>query len=179
MKNVILTLTMILLCSGIAQARDVQFSFWGLTEQSFSQSNNAVIGRAGIQYENMELFLSSTWWPSFNEEGDLRPPQVYGLGACYHFPDLIDANSPVPWIPEALMSFIPEAFLARPYIGGQATVNFDEDSGYAGLLAGLQIKANENDKTALITEAQFLNTFNELAAVPDDWRLVVGFRIEF
>ena len=174
-----LMLLLVLMCVGAASARDVNFTLWGMSEQSYAQQNNAVIGRAGVRYENLEGFLGSTWWPSFDEEGDLRPPQVFSIGAMYHFPDLVDANSPIPWIPEALLTFIPEDFEAKPYFGGQATANFDEDAGFAGLLGGLCIKGDTDDKTALIAEAQFNNNFKDLIAVPDDWRLCVGFRIEF
>lgn len=182
MKKAIVLIMMLFVCS-IASARDVGFTLWGLTEQNLDSRNNAIIGRVGIQYENIEGFLGSTWRPNYDADSGIDPPQVYSAGALYHWVNLIDTDNPLPWIPDGLVTIadmigLPDAQM-KPYAGGQASINIDQEAGMVSALIGLDIKAAPADKTSLILEAAFNENFYDLDVVPDDWKLNIGFRIEF
>ena len=110
----------------------------------------------------------------------MKPPQVMSLGALVHMRDLLDANNPLPWIPDLLLTIIPEEMVAQPYFGGQGTWNFvDTDSGFYGFIVGIQSKIAIESKSSFITELVRNQNFNELTTVKDGWRLNLGFRFLF
>lgn len=111
----------------------------------------------------------------------VEPPQVFCLGLLRHTNDLIDPNSPVPWIPDILLTILPEDLVAVPYAGAQVTVGlFDTDAGFYGGIVGLLCKTNPESKSSLVLEAQYNKMYDDLAIVPDDEvRLNVGFRFYF
>jgi len=181
MRKLIAILIMMLLCCGVALAEN-GVTLWGLGQESFDWTQSSITGRIGYEFANpgIECFLGSTWWPNYKtDEGEMEPPQVYSVGAVYYWIDLVDPNNPIPWIPPLLLKVIPEKFVAQPYLGGQCSLNIDEDAGYLGAVIGLSMKARPDDKTSLIAEAQFNNMFKDLVAIPDEWRLNLGFRILF
>ena len=180
MKKVILIVAGLLaLCMGTAaQANGV--TLWGLTEHDWN-SENAITGRVGYQYDFIEGFIGSTWRPNYNvETGEIKPPQVFSLGALVHMRDLLDPNNPLPWIPPVLLTFLPESMVAQPYFGGQGSwTPANEDAGFYGAIVGIQTKTSEESKASFITEFNYNNNFKNLSVVPDQWRLNLGFRFLF
>ena len=192
MKRLILCLFLsMLFCSCIQGSEDEGFRFWGLNEKSFD-SESTVIGRIGYEMDDfflrepnnsVEVFVGTTWIPEMNgEEGKVDPPTTMSLGVIYHFSDLIDANNPLPWIDDALLSVIPEEVSARPYIGGQGTFTFVDDDGglYSGMI-GVLAKVKEDAAWDMVFELTYNNLIYELATVPydDEFVMSAGIRIGF
>ena len=163
MKRAILTIIAVLCLTASVQA-EIGVTLWGLTEQDFGGAN-AITGRIGYQLGNIEAFVGSTWAPKYKEgTREMEPPQVFSVGALYHYVDLLDVNSPMPWIPDVLLMVIPEDVVIQPYFGVQGTYNIvDTDAGFFGEIVGLQLKAKAEDKSSFIIEAQYNNAFNDLA----------------
>jgi hypothetical protein len=187
MKKLLLGLvTMFALCVIVAMSgcQETALTTSVLTEQNLSQGGNAVIVRGGVQAGHVEGFIGSTWHPGFDTEtGDISPPQLFSAGALYHWENLIDPNNPVPWIPPILKTItnslgLPDA-RAVPYLGGQASLNIDEDAGLVSFLTGLEIKAQPDDFSSIVLEAAFNKWSYDAAVLPDDWKLNMGFKIRF
>lgn len=179
MKTALTTVALVLLCGGIVQANGL--TLWGLTEQDLDSTQNALIGRIGYQVDFIEGFIGSTWRPHYKvEPGELAPPQVFSLGGIVHARDLLDPNNPLPWVPELLLSLIPEDMVAQPYFGIEAGWNlFETDAGFYGGMVGLLCKSSQESKAAVVIEGGYAKTFKDLAAVPEEWRLKLGLRFYF
>lgn len=179
MKKGIVVLVMVLLISLPCWADGL--TVWGLTEQDISSNQNAISARVGYQFGSIEAFMGSTWRPDYDvETEEISPPQIISAGAVYHLDDILDANSPIPWIPELLLTFIPEEWLATPYAGAQASFNFfDRDAGFYGGVVGILMKTQPDSTSAFVAEAVFNENFYDLNAVPDEFRLNLGFRFYF
>jgi hypothetical protein len=158
------------------------FTVWGLTEQTASvDKDNSISGRLGyflgLEDGNggLEPFVGSVWRPRDSE------PQVLTLGAVQHLPDLVDANSPFPWIPELFLLVMNEDVEIRPYVGGQATVNFvDRDAGFYGGIAGVTVKLTPEANSEIVFEISYDAMFADLEAVPDnEFKGYMGFRVPF
>uniref|UniRef100_A0A6M3KM06 Uncharacterized protein n=1 Tax=viral metagenome TaxID=1070528 RepID=A0A6M3KM06_9ZZZZ len=177
-KLIIFAALLALSVGGMVQANGM--TIWGLTEQDLN-SQVAITGRVGYQYDFIEGFVGSTWRPQYEVgTNELKPPQVLSFGAVIHMRDLVDPNNPLPWIPDLLLSILPESMVAQPYFGGQGTWNlFDEDCGFYGAIIGIQSKTNADSKASFITELNYNQNFKDLEAVPDEWRLNMGFRFMF
>ena len=176
-RIVLLTIVLVFLLSSAAFG---QWTLWGLTEQNYGLDDYSITGRAGKQFEQVEVFIGSSWWPSYDgDEMELKPPQVFSVGGLYHYDDLIDPNNPLPIIPDFLLTFLRPEFVATPYFGMDATFNIDKDAGYISSIAGLQLKSNAESKVALITEVGYKDTFAQLSALPEKFRFNVGLRYEF
>jgi hypothetical protein len=178
-KLIIIAVGLIALCMGtMVKANGI--TVWGLTEQDLN-SQNAITARVGYQYDFVEGFLGSTWRPNYDvDTGEVKPPQVLSLGALVHMRDLLDPNNPLPWIPQALLTFLPEEMVAQPYFGGQGTWNLgSENAGFYGAIIGIQTKTKEDAKASFITEFDYNTNFKDLSVVPDQWRLNLGFRFLF
>lgn len=161
---------------------DEGFTIWQLSERRFD-ADSALIGRIGYQKDFVEPFIGTSWIPKQDSEtGNIDPPQMVSLGTIVHFPDLIDPNAPVPFIPPLLLSFIPPDWIATPYIGWQGTWNFaDDDAGYQGGMVGLLAKTKPDSNVAIVIEAIYNNYFGVVAPLnsDDEWVLALGFRIGF
>jgi len=153
---------------------------WGLTEQDIGSRNKALQGRIGYRIGLVEPFVGSTWRPNFDADGALAPPQLLSLGTVYHGPDLIDPNSSIPWIPDIMLALLPADYQARPYFGGQFSINFiDKDSGFYAPLVGLLCKFDPDKPSALVIEAAYNENFGAASAVPDEARLSIGWYFHF
>ena len=148
---------------------------WGLAENE----NDFITARVGYDLSvgdqgGLEPFIGSVW-PGTGS------PQVIVLGAVQHMPDLIDPNSPVPFLPDLFLTVISEDVQIRPYIGGQFSVNLvDEDAGTYGMIAGITIQISPEANSQLVFEASYDKNFGDLADVPDNEVLIkMGFRIPF
>jgi len=178
-KVLLIAALLISLMSGTVRADGI--TIWGLTEQDFN-SQNAITGRAGYQYDFIEGFVGSTWRPRYEvDTGEMKPPQVISLGTIVHMRDLIDPNNPLPWVPEILLGILPEKMVMQPYFGGQDTWNFgDEDAGFYGAIIGIQSKTEPVSKSSFIAEFDYNEFFKDLSAVPSDkFKLNLGFRFMF
>jgi len=179
MKRAILTIILALCLTVSAQAAGL--TIWGLTEQVSSvNGDNSLTARVGYDLSltdkgGLELFAGSIWRP---REGE---PQVLVFGAIQHMPDLIDPNSPIPYLPELFLTVISETVQIRPYIGGQFSINLiDEDAGTYGAIAGVTLKLSPDDKSELVFEASYDKNFGDLGGVPDNQlKGYMGFRIPF
>ena len=178
-RHLIITIAAMLMLCGSAHATGL--TLWGLTEQVSSvDSDNAITGRIGYDLSvgdngGLEPFIGSVWHPQDST------PQVIVVGAVQHFPDLLDPNGLIPYIPELFTTLINEDVAIRPYAGAQCTINLvDEDAGFIGAIAGVAIKLTPEATSELIFEASYDNTFSDLNDVPDN-RLkgYMGFRIPF
>jgi len=185
-RKFIICLFLSTLLGGYVMA-DEGFTIWQLTERRF-EADSAIIGRIGMQMGFIEPFVGTSWIPKQNgETGNIDPPQMINLGTIIHFPDLIDPNSPLPWIDDALLIFLSEEWKATPYIGWQGTWNFaDDDAGYNGGMTGLLIKAREDDpddkvSVTFAVEGSYNNFFGQAEPLrnDDEWVLSIGVRIFF
>lgn len=179
MKTLMTMLAVMLVFAASASADGV--TFWALTEKDVDSTQNAIIGRLGYQKDFLEGFIGSTWRPHYKvEEGEIAPPQVFSLGGIVHLRDLLDPNNPLPWIPDLLLTLIPEKMVAQPYFGLEASFNFFEsDAGFYGGIVGLLCKADPNSKSTLVIEAGYADYFKDLAAVDDEFQLRLGLRFYF
>ena len=179
MKRAILTIILALCLTVSAQAAGL--TIWGLTEQVSSvNGDNSLTARVGYDLSltdkgGLELFAGSIWRP---REGE---PQVLVFGAIQHMPDLIDPNSPIPYLPELFLTVISETVQIRPYIGGQFSINLiDEDAGTYGAIAGITLQLSPEANSQLVFEASYDKNFGDLVGVPDQQlKGYIGFRIPF
>lgn len=181
MKNKRILLAIAIVVLAAAPAWPLGFTLWGLGEQDFDSRNSAIQGRIGYQFGRVEPFIGSTWRPNFDTKpGEVRPPQVFSFGALFHWPDLIDPDSPLPWISPALLTFLPEGLVAEPYFGGHVTFDFTgNDGSFSALLIGLKCKADPKSLSAIIVEAEYANAYGDLSAVPNEFRMNFGWRFYF
>jgi hypothetical protein len=178
-----ITVIMILLgaggCGMERSSGSGEIALWGLVEQT-TAGTNAVTGRVGYRLGWIEPFLGSTWRPGYDAGGGVQPPQVISLGVLVYAPDLLDPNAPVPWLPDLLLRLLPQRMVARPYIGSQGSYNLiDSDAGFYGGILGLEAKLDPDARMALIVEGIYNNYFDDLGAVPELWRVNIGFRVGF
>ena len=179
MKRVILTIIALLCLTASAQAAGL--TIWGLTEQVSSvNGDNSLTARVGYDLSltdkgGLELFAGSIWRPKDSE------PQVLVFGAIQHMPDLIDPNSPIPYLPELFLTVISETVQIRPYIGGQFSINLiDEDVGTYSAIAGITLKLTPEANSELVFEVSYDKNFGDLGGVPDNQLTgYMGFRIPF
>ena len=145
-----------------------------LTEQVASvDSSNEITLRVGYNFASeqggLEPFIGTQWRPRWDEDGDMKPPSVVALGTLYHFPDLIDPNSAIPFIPDWLSTIVNPSVEVRPYLGYQMTVNFiDKDAGFMGALGGIRIRVTPESNTSLDFEIRYDDTFGDWAVIPDN-----------
>jgi hypothetical protein len=172
----LLILTMILLCSSIAQAGEVTVTVLG--NESIDWTQASILGRVGyLHQDTLEVYGGAVWWPNFKvDEDEEEPDYAFCTGVLYHWMDVLDPNNPIPFIPETLLKIIPEQMVARPYIGGQ--VLFKNDGAIGGVV-GLTCKAKPGDNVSLKIEGQGHNTFRDLAAIPEDLKLYIGFEVRY
>lgn len=167
----ILIILIVLFMACVASGDGV--TLWGLSEVS-AGDETALSARVGYEVGKIEAFAGTTWRPDYDA------PQVLSLGAVHYFADIIDPNSVVPFIPDVLMTFMHPGSVAQPYIGGQATFNLlDKDAGFMGIITGLQIKADEDSRAAIVAEVMVNDYFGDLGGVNDEWRLSLGVRYGF
>ena len=192
MKRAILSLLiLVLFCTCIHAGEDKGLTFWGLNEKSFD-SESSVVGRLGYAMDDfllkdedasIEIFIGTTWIPETNgETGKIDPPTTLSLGGLYFLPDIIDSDSPIPWIPDLLLTVLPEKAEAKPYIGGQATFNLiDNDAGLLGGIVGIKAKTQPDALWDLIFEADYNNFIYDLSTLPydDEFVYTAGIRIGF
>uniref|UniRef100_A0A6M3JET2 Outer membrane protein beta-barrel domain-containing protein n=2 Tax=viral metagenome TaxID=1070528 RepID=A0A6M3JET2_9ZZZZ len=176
MKKVLLAIVVMLALCGVVKADG--FTVWGLTENKVGLEDNGITGRVGYQYDFIEAILGSTWRPDYDAEGDISPPQVFSLGVIAHMADVIDANNPIPWVPEFLLTFINDEMVAQPYFGFQGSFNIDSDAGFTGAIVGIQTKTKAENKSAMVFELAYNNNFLDLKAVPDN-EIVFSFGFRF
>ena len=183
LRKIIISLILSLLIGSSAFAQNL--TIWQLNERKF-EADSALIGRIGLKMDFIEPFIGTAWIPKQDgETGNIDPPQMVSLGTIIHLPDLIDPNSPAPWIDDLLLTFIPEKWVAKPYIGWQGTWNIgDDDSGYNGGMTGILMRAKEGnleDKISVwfAVEGSYNNFFGQVAPLrsDDEWVLSVGFYI--
>lgn len=173
---------LVLCLSCIAQAKDFDVTIWGGIETGNSDSTAAMSGRLGIQSDNLEGFLGVTGWPRWDAiEGRLtsEPPVVLEVGGIYHLNDIVDANSSLPWLPDALITFINPEVEARPYIGGRSTIG--NEGSYYGAIMGLEMTTTPDSRITTNVEAQFNNVDHEVAdaGVTDEFRVMVFLKYKF
>ena len=182
MKKVMVTIVVMLLCCGIlwpgiARAGEVSLTILGT--ESFDWTQASVTGRLGYVHQDcLEPFVGVVCWPNFkvNEaEGEKKIDYAFAAGVAYHWIDLVDPENPLPWIPDILLTMIPENFEARPYICGQCL--FKKDEGALGGIIGLRCKPNPEDTVCIKFEVQGHNTFRDLAAMPEDLTFYFGFEL--
>ena len=138
-----------------------EIAAWGLGGPAASE---VLAARLGYVRDNIEVGGTAYWY-----EKPEAPPQVYGCYGIYHFPDLIDVNTPIG------LDFLPERLNASAYIGTQITIGDDEHRGFVGLVAGTVIQK------VIVIEGQW-NSFSdsiEDAFGPDEMRVMVGMRWQF
>ena len=118
---------------------------------------NEYIGRLGVQLGPTEVGLASHWW----DRSDAH--QVYGV---YALQSLADPNG--------------LGLLGRPYLGGQVTLDLDDDGGMYGFVVGT---VYDLAGIEILTEFQVRTYTEALDALhpesEDRYKLFVGPRIRF
>jgi len=159
----------------------VGWTIWGLTQQvnDIDGYSNELAGRVGYSFDSgaggLEPFVGSVWHP---ESGS---PQVMTLGLILHSGDILDPNSPLPWIPDILLTVLSEEMVARPYAGFQSTINlFDADAGFSGGMTGILVKTTPDAVAEMAFELAYDNKFLALADLGDnELRGYIGIRYPF
>lgn len=166
----------ILLFGVAAQSAFGGWSAWGLAEQDIDSRNNGVEARVGYRAGQLEAFLGSSWWPRYDSDADLDPPQVLSVGALYHARDLLDRDNPLPWIPDILLALLPEDMKARPYSGGQVTFDFSgKDQGYSAAQVGLSAFLADDSRNCFVVEGAWRNNYGQLSGFGNDFVVKLGF----
>ena len=101
----LMMLIVILLVVGTAQANDL--TVWLLGE------DDLVGARVGCMIdEHVEVGVLSHWYPQD------EAPNILGAFGVYHFDEPVEIPNPIP------LEWLPETFLAKPYIGAQVSIDF-------------------------------------------------------
>lgn len=182
-KQILLTLIVVavlLIVPNVAKSDD-GFAVWGLLESNVKDTQTAATGRVSYRIEDIEPFVGYTAWPDYEVDGlEVNPPDVLSLGSIVNFPDLLDPENPLPIIPNVLLTFLPENWVAFPYIGGQATWHMGRaDGGFYGGIVGLKTMRRPEDQSALIIETAVNHGFEDLGPVVNDWEISAGVYIRF
>jgi len=166
MKKGMLVLTIVLMCVGVSFAQEKSekhFAAWLYGTMDYDADND-LSGRLGYIDEQVEVGMCSTWYGP-----KLGAPQVYGAYGIYWLPEPIDVNSPIN------IDFLPERIVAWPYVGGQVSIDIEEDGAYRGIIAGLRFYE------ILILEYQYTDFETQLDAMNtgDRHKVLFGFRVTF
>jgi len=156
MKKLIFMLVLICFCFGCSEQMAVTLLS---SPNEFEDSTTEYAIRLGAQVEQTEVGLASYWWP----EGDADIDQTYG---AYILQSLTDPNG--------------LGLLGRPYIGGQATLDIDNDGGMYAFIAGT---VYEMGGVEILTEFQ-LRSFSEYLKEANDsgtdrYKVAIGTRFRF
>jgi len=162
-------------------ASAVGWTVWGLTQQvnDIDGYSNELAGRVGYSFDSgaggLEPFIGSVWLP---ESG---APQVMTLGLILHSGDILDPNSPLPWVSDLLLVVLSEDMVARPYAGFQSTINlFDKDAGFSGAMTGVLVKTTPDAVAELVFEMAYDNKFLDWSDQSDnELRGYIGIRYPF
>jgi hypothetical protein len=193
MKKGISVLIVLCLCL-VAQAKDRDLTFWGLTERNVD-NESSYIGRIGYELDDfllkepnniIEPFIGTQWEPTQNTEaGVLNPPDTLLVGCLYHIGNLLDPNNPLPWISDTLLIVLSEDDKATPYIGGQGSWNFvDDDGAFYGGIVGLLVQPKQTNEKIVcnyVFELDYDNFFHDLGTIKDDdeFTFYIGLRAKF
>lgn len=172
MKKLIL-LTMLLMCgTAIAIGPTVSVDTQQVASIDYGNSITVELGYfLGIDNygPGLEPFVGVEWYPQWDDEGELQPPSVALAGARYFFSDVLDANSPIPLLPNLLLPILNEEILIRPFVEARFSMNFiDKDAGLMGLGSGFLIKTSPDSPVSLKFKIRYDDTFIKLAEVDDN-----------
>ena len=172
-KRILITIALACLMTTLVQGAGLTVSF--MTEQAVSDKGNSLGVELGyfLGIDNngpgLEPFVGVQWWPRWDDDGDLEPPGVVEFGGRYHFGDILDYDSAIPYIPELLLGILNEEMEAKPFISGRFTINFiDQDAGYMGLGTGILLRTTPESPAAIRFETRYGNGFSQLNGVPDN-----------
>lgn len=150
MKKVILTV-LILLSLCLPAKADITSWLWA--------DNDALGVRIGVQDESpIEVGLSALWLP------DREEPEIWGLYALYHLPELVNFPNPI------LVDFLPETITGSPYFGGKLDIDFDDNVTDISPVAGIILM------DVLFIEYQFESIDRESR---QESKLIFGLRIKY
>jgi len=173
-KRILITIA--LFCLMVTSVQAAGLTVWGLTDGASQEYNGRVGYMLGSEARGgLEPFVGTSIFPND------PTPSTLKLGAVQHLPDILDPNSPIPFIPGAFKMLFSGKITARPYFGGEATITFiDEDAGSYAALLGAKVKFTDEDPSEWIFETGYGNTFSALNEVPDnELFLRMGVRIPF
>lgn len=164
-KTIFIVVLAILLMAGCGEkTAKVQPSLWllsGATVQDTEAENEIedsleYVGRIGVQFGQTETGVASDWWMG----GD--PRQSYGVYAIQFLTD--DPNS----------------IVGTPYLGVQATLDVEEDSGgMYGFVAGTIVPLGGLDVVTEFQARQYSDVLSEKLEGNDEYKAFVGLRFKF
>ena len=159
----VMMLIVVLLVAGTTQANDL--SVWLLGE------DDLVGARIGYMVDdNVEVGVLSQWYPQD------EAPNILGAFGVYHFDEPVEIKNPIP------LEWLPETFLAKPYIGAQVSIDFRKLIGetdgmrrsMVGPIAGIVVQE------VLVIEYSYSAFGDGLDKVLDDnHQISIGLRIPF
>jgi len=162
MKNVWMLL-IVLLVAANCQASDMTVWFYG--------EDDLIGARVGYMVDdNVEVGILSQWYPQD------EAPNILGAFGCYHFDDPVEITNPLP------VDWLPETFVAKPYIGAQVSIDFRKLIGeldgqrrsMVGPIAGVIVQE------ILVLEYSYSAFGDALDKVLDDnHKFSVGLRMPF
>lgn len=164
MKKVMLILLVFcgLLVAGCSeQTAKVTPSVWLLSganvqdteSQNDMQDSLEYVGRLGIQVDQTEFGVASDWWMGSD------PRQSYGIYA---------------------VRFLPLDLLGESYVGAQATLDVEEDSGgMYGFVAGTIVPVGGLDVVTEFQARQYSDDLADKMAGNDEYKAFVGLRFKF
>jgi len=136
------------------------------------QQNNSIEVRVGFEYEGMEAYILSIYWPRETE------PQVFGGGVNYTFPDPIEVPNPLVDLFEGLAETIP----AYVYAGGKFGIDYadDEDRSFSAWIAGIMLTTDPNKHINLIFEYGWYDWKDAMGDMrKDEAVLTMGMKVKF
>jgi len=140
-------------------------TLWSVADQVIDvDEGESIAGRLGYYFGSneggLELAVGSTWYLKDDK------PQVMSFLVIEHFPDLIDPDNTMPWIPDFFLVFINEDVEARPYAALEGTFNFiEEDMGYYGGVVGVLAKLSPESRMEYGLEGSWRKGLGELEGV--------------
>lgn len=107
--------------------------------------SDAIGARVGTDLaDNIEAGISALWFP------DREWPQLWGVYALYHLPEIIEFDNPI------VLDFLPETIKGAPYFGYKLDIDFEADKARGSLIGGiifedilfLEYQLDSTDRTA-------------------------------
>lgn len=167
-KTIVPILLILFLCVGCSSPAKVQPVAWllsGANVQSLNSENEIeetveYIGRAGIQIDPndsspIEFGLASDWWMG-------SPRQSYGVYAVQ------------------FLSQDPNSLMNMVYVGGQATLDLEEDGGMYGFVTGKILNIGGLQAVTEFTARTYNDVLEtQMPNSADRYKAYVGLRIPF
>jgi len=157
-RQIVILFTMALLVAGCSENLRPTASFLTGRNVEIEGESEEYVGRIGAQIDRVDFGLAATW---LNKAKENR--QAYGVYILQQF--INDPNLPV---------------LGNAYIGAQATLNLEEDTGFYGPIIGTSTYLGGVE---ILTEFQYRHYDDAIKAIQgeteDKYKIFIGPKFQF